>query len=171
MRSYPGLDEHQYVTQQSALTRIDPIARAIERGGGPYPVRIDVGPYPRRDDIGPWGLDLRLNGTAVGAARRFLVFAHGTPAQRAAARWLISDGMQRRCRRPGPATASSSASRAATAAPSCASTSAPARRRKPTTARLPTGSGNESRAQGARARAPATSAPLTPRGTGASLSQ
>jgi 4-amino-4-deoxy-L-arabinose transferase-like glycosyltransferase len=90
--SYPGLDEHQYVTQQSALTRIGPVARAIERGDGPYPVRIDAGPYPRRDDVGPWGLDLRLNGTAVGAARRFLVFTHGTPAERAAARWLISDG-------------------------------------------------------------------------------
>ena len=90
--SYPGLDEHQYVTQQSALTLIGPLAGAIERGGGPYPVRVDVGPYPRRDDVGPWGLDLRLNGTTTGAARRFLVFVHGTPAQRASARWLISDG-------------------------------------------------------------------------------
>jgi 4-amino-4-deoxy-L-arabinose transferase-like glycosyltransferase len=89
---YPALDDHQYVTQQSALSRIGPVARAIERGGGPYPVRIDVGPYPRRDDVGPWGLDLRLNGTAVGAGRRYLVFAHGTPAQRAGARYLISDG-------------------------------------------------------------------------------
>ena len=53
--SYPGLDEHQYVTQQSALTRIGPLVRAIELGGGPYPVQIDVGPYPRRDDVGPWG--------------------------------------------------------------------------------------------------------------------
>jgi 4-amino-4-deoxy-L-arabinose transferase-like glycosyltransferase len=90
--TYPGLDEHQYVTQQSALTRIGPIAGAIERGGGPYPVGIDVGPYPRRDDVGPWGLDLRLNGAQVGGGRRFRVFAHGTPAQRGSARWLVSDG-------------------------------------------------------------------------------
>ena len=92
--SYPGLDEHQYVTQQSALTRIGPLVRAIELGGGPYPVQIDAGPYPRRDDVGPWGLDLRLNGTTVGASRRFHVFAHGTSAQKAGARWLISDGMK-----------------------------------------------------------------------------
>jgi hypothetical protein len=90
--SYPGLDEHQYVTQQSSLAQIGPIARAIERAGGPYPVRIDVGPYPQRDDVGPWGLDLRLNGTTTGAGRRFRVFVHGTQAQLASARWLISDG-------------------------------------------------------------------------------
>ena len=90
--SYPGLDEHQYVTQQSALTPIGAVVSAIERGGGPYPVGIDVGPYPRRDDVGPWGLDLRLNGTTLGPGRRFRVFAHGTPAQKAGARWLLSDG-------------------------------------------------------------------------------
>jgi 4-amino-4-deoxy-L-arabinose transferase-like glycosyltransferase len=100
--SYPGLDEHQYVTQQSALTRIGPVVSAIRRAGGPYPVRIDVGPYPQRDDVGPWGLDLRLNGTTVGDARRFRVFVHGTPAQRAAARWLLSDGLKSdRAPRPG----------------------------------------------------------------------
>ena len=126
--SYPGLDEHQYVTQQSALTLIGPLASAIERAGGPYPVRVDVGPYPRRDDVGPWGLDLRLNGTTTGAARRFLVFAHGTPAQRESARWLISDGA-RSDAAPRPGFRLVLRLPRATAAPWCGSTSGSRSRR------------------------------------------
>jgi 4-amino-4-deoxy-L-arabinose transferase-like glycosyltransferase len=89
---YPGADLEGYVWATSAQTWVDPFAREIERRGGPYPVLIDVG-------VGfPWGLDLRLNGAAVGPARRYLVFSHrdlasdATPAQRAAARYLVSDG-------------------------------------------------------------------------------
>jgi hypothetical protein len=55
-------------------------------------VVIDAGPYPSRIDVGPWGLDLRLNGTATGEAARYKVFSHGTPAQLAAARYIVSDG-------------------------------------------------------------------------------
>ena len=91
--SYPGLDEDQYVTQPSALARIGVLAHEIERRGGPYPVQIDAGPYPAdRLDIGPSALDLLLNGTSVGPKARFHVFAHGTPAQLAAARYVVTDG-------------------------------------------------------------------------------
>ncbi|MDX6563300.1 MAG: Dolichyl-phosphate-mannose-protein mannosyltransferase [Gaiellales bacterium] len=91
---YPGFDEQQYVTGHGALSPLTALAREIERRGGPYPVRIDAGPYPRKvySDIGPWGLDLLLNGATVGARRRFDVIARGTSAQRAAARYLVSDG-------------------------------------------------------------------------------
>jgi hypothetical protein len=90
--SYPGLDENQYVLRPSGLAPLGAIVREIERGGGPYPVQIDAGPYPRRIDVGPWGLDLRLNGTDVGREARFKVFSGGTPAQLAAARYIVSDG-------------------------------------------------------------------------------
>ena len=58
-----------YVAATSAQTWVEPVAGEIERRGGPYPVRIGI------DARLPWGLDLRLNGTAVGAARRFEVFS------------------------------------------------------------------------------------------------
>ena len=91
--SYPGLDEYQYVTQPSALGHLGVFAQEIRRRGGPYPVRIDTGPYPAdRLDIGPWGLDLLLNGTSTGPKVRFDVFAHGTPSQLAAARYIVTDG-------------------------------------------------------------------------------
>ena len=90
--SYPSLDGAQYVTQQSALSPLPAIARAIAAGGGPYPVLVDVGPYPQRGDIGPWGLDLRLNGSATGAEARYRVFFHGTPAEVAGARYVVTDG-------------------------------------------------------------------------------
>ena len=84
--SYPGLDHVQYVTANSAQTWVVPVARRIERGGGPYPVHIDVGRgYP-------WGLDLELNGATYGSARRYDVFANGKPAERARARYFIRDG-------------------------------------------------------------------------------
>jgi hypothetical protein len=83
---YPGADLEGYVWATSAQTWVDPFARRIERRGGPYPVHIDV-------VLGyTWGLDLRLNGAAVGSARRYDVFSRGTPAQKAAARYLVSDG-------------------------------------------------------------------------------
>jgi hypothetical protein len=89
---YPGLDEPQYVTRPSALAPLGTIASEIERRGGPYPVVIDTGPYPLRIDVGPWGLDLLLNGLRTGRAARYAVFSQGTPAQLAAARYLVSDG-------------------------------------------------------------------------------
>jgi hypothetical protein len=89
---YPGLDAKQYVTRPSALGPLASVARAIARRGGPYPVWIDAGPYPRRIDVGPWGLDLWLNGDAVGRAAGYRVFSHGTPAQLARARYIVSDG-------------------------------------------------------------------------------
>jgi 4-amino-4-deoxy-L-arabinose transferase-like glycosyltransferase len=89
---YPGLDEQQYVTRPSALAPLAEVAHEIERRGGPYPVAIDVGPYPARIDVGSWGLDLLLNGDRTGPGTRFRIFAHGTPAERATARYVISDG-------------------------------------------------------------------------------
>jgi hypothetical protein len=86
---YPGTDRAGYVTGITAETPIEGIARAIERRGGPYPVHIDVGHgYP-------WGLDLRLNGAAVGKAHRDDVFSYGTSEQRAQARFLVTDGPRR----------------------------------------------------------------------------
>ncbi|MDP9256158.1 MAG: hypothetical protein M3Q31_06350, partial [Actinomycetota bacterium] len=83
---YPGADLEGYVWATSAQTWVDPFARQIERRGGPYPVHIDV-------VLGyTWGLDLRLNGATVGSARRYDVFKGGTPAQKAAARYLVTDG-------------------------------------------------------------------------------
>jgi hypothetical protein len=84
--SYPALDQVQYVTATSAQVWVDPVAREIERRGGPYPVRVDMG------SAYPWGLELRLNGDAVGRRRRYDVFQNGTRAQRAGARWFVSDG-------------------------------------------------------------------------------
>ena len=84
--SYPGLDQVQYVTATSAQIWVDPVADEIERRGGPYPVHVDTG------TAYPWGLELRLNGDAVGTKRRYDVFQNGTRAQRGRARWLISDG-------------------------------------------------------------------------------
>lgn len=89
---YPGLDEPQYVTRPSALAPLGEVADEIRRRGGPFPVVIDTGPYPSRIDVGPWGLDLHLNGLTTGRAARYVVVAHGTPAQRASARYLLSDG-------------------------------------------------------------------------------
>ena len=83
--SYPALDQVQYVTATSAQTWLEPVARRIELGGGPYPVRIDTG------DGYPWGLDLRLNGATTRGARRFAV-ANGGAAERARARYAIRDG-------------------------------------------------------------------------------
>ena len=52
---YPGADLEGYIWATSAQTWVDPVAREIERRGGPYPVRIEiVSGYT-------WGLDLRLN--------------------------------------------------------------------------------------------------------------
>jgi 4-amino-4-deoxy-L-arabinose transferase-like glycosyltransferase len=83
---YPGADLEGYVWATSAQTWVDPFAREIERRGGPYPVHVDV-------ILGyTWGLDLRLNGAAVGPSHRYDVFSGGTPAQQAAARYLVSDG-------------------------------------------------------------------------------
>ena len=83
---YPGADLEGYVWATSAQTWVDPFAKEIERRGGPYPVHVDV-------VLGyTWGLDLRLNGAAVGSARRYDVFSGGTPAQRAGARYLVTDG-------------------------------------------------------------------------------
>jgi 4-amino-4-deoxy-L-arabinose transferase-like glycosyltransferase len=98
---YPSLDGAQYVTQQSALSPLPAIASAIEARGGPYPVLIDVGPYPQRGDIGPWGLDLRLNGSATGKVARFRVVFHGTAAERAAARYIVTDSARPVSVRPG----------------------------------------------------------------------
>jgi 4-amino-4-deoxy-L-arabinose transferase-like glycosyltransferase len=85
---YPGTDGPGYVTATSAQTPLEGIARTIEGRGGPYPVHIDVG-------LGyPWGLDLRLNGAAVGKAHRYDVFSYGTPKQLAAARYVITDGLK-----------------------------------------------------------------------------
>ena len=91
--TYPGLDQSQYVTNPGALPYLGEIAQEIERGGGPYPVQIDAGPYPERLDIGPWGLDLFLNGNSIGPDVRYHVFVHGTPAQLASARYVITDGL------------------------------------------------------------------------------
>lgn len=94
---YPGADLMAYVAAISAQTWVDPVAAEIERRGGPYPVQIGVA-------LGyTWGLDLRLNGTAVGSERRFDVFSDVPPAlatsvtprsedKPAAPRYLISDG-------------------------------------------------------------------------------
>lgn len=84
--SYPGLDQVQYVTATSAQIWVDPVAREIERRGGPYPVHIDTG------SAYPWGLELRLNGDAVGSVRRYDVFQNGTAVERVRARWFVSDG-------------------------------------------------------------------------------
>ena len=87
---YPGTDGAGYVTATSAQSPLAGIARAIEAGGGPYPVHIDVG-------LGyPWGLDLRLNGAAFGKARRYDVFSYGTPKQLAGARYVVTDGSEHR---------------------------------------------------------------------------
>jgi 4-amino-4-deoxy-L-arabinose transferase-like glycosyltransferase len=84
--AYPGADLEGYVWATSAQTWVDPFAREIERRGGPYPVHIDV-------VLGyTWGLDLRLNGAAVGSERRFDVFSGGTPARTGSARYLVTDG-------------------------------------------------------------------------------
>ena len=83
---YPGADLEGYVWATSAQTWVDPFAREIERRGGPYPVHIDVGRGF------PWGLDLRLNGSAVGSARRYVVVSSRTPGPSAGARYLVSDG-------------------------------------------------------------------------------
>ncbi|MDX6629542.1 MAG: Dolichyl-phosphate-mannose-protein mannosyltransferase [Gaiellales bacterium] len=84
--AYPGADLEGYVWAISAQTWVAPFAREIERRGGPYPVHVDVvRGYT-------WGLDLRLNGAAVGSERHFDVFSGGTPARRASARYLVSDG-------------------------------------------------------------------------------
>jgi 4-amino-4-deoxy-L-arabinose transferase-like glycosyltransferase len=90
---YPGADLEGYVWATSAQTWVDAFAKDIERRGGPYPVRVDVGRGF------PWGLDLRLNGAAVGPTRRYVVFSRRytsfsnvPPAQRASARYLVSDG-------------------------------------------------------------------------------
>jgi 4-amino-4-deoxy-L-arabinose transferase-like glycosyltransferase len=84
---YPSGDGGGYVTAISAQTTLEPIGREIERRGGPYPVHIAVAHgYP-------WGLELFLNGTAIGAARRFHVVADGTAEQQGSARYLVSDGL------------------------------------------------------------------------------
>lgn len=93
---YPGADLMGFVAAISAQTWVDPVAEEIERRGGPYPVRVGV-------TLGyTWGLDLRLNGTAVGSQRRFDVISavpaamatSVTPPRRdpEGARYLISDG-------------------------------------------------------------------------------
>ena len=93
---YPGADLMGFVAAISAQTWVDPVAQQIERRGGPYPVQIGV----TRGYT--WGLDLRLNGSAVGSQRRFDVISavpaamatSVTPARGDAegARYLISDG-------------------------------------------------------------------------------
>ena len=91
--SYPGKDQDQYVTSPGALPYLGEIVAEIERRGGPFPVVIDAGPYPDdRYDIGPYGLDLMLNGTEIGPGVRYRVIAHGTPAERASARYVLTDG-------------------------------------------------------------------------------
>ena len=91
--AYPGKDEDQYVKSPGALPYLGEIAQEIKSRGGPYPVQIDAGPYPAdRLDIGPYGLDLMLNGDKIGSNVRFRVVFHGTPAQRAAARYVLTDG-------------------------------------------------------------------------------
>lgn len=92
--SYPGLDNRQYVTARAALRPLRAVAAEIEARGGPYPVRVDAGPYPDHvyTDIGPWGIDLLLNGSTVGRARRYVVIYRATPGQKADARYLLSDG-------------------------------------------------------------------------------
>ena len=83
---YPGADLEGYIWATSAQTWVDPVAREIERSGGPYPVRIEiVSGYT-------WGLDLRLNGADVGSARRYDVFSAKTPGHPADARYLVTDG-------------------------------------------------------------------------------
>lgn len=83
---YPGADLEGYIWATSAQTWVAPFASEIERRGGPYPVHVDV-------VLGyTWGLDLRLNGAAVGSARRYDVFSAGTPARKAEARFLVTDG-------------------------------------------------------------------------------
>lgn len=83
---YPGADLEGYIWATSAQTWVAPFASAIERRGGPYPVHVDV-------VLGyTWGLDLRLNGAAVGSARRYDVFSGGTAAHKAEARFLVTDG-------------------------------------------------------------------------------
>ena len=83
---YPGADLEGYVWATSAQTWVEPFAREIVRRGGPYPVRIDVvRGYT-------WGLDLRLNGAAIGPSRHYRVFKDGGAAGRAGARYLVSDG-------------------------------------------------------------------------------
>jgi hypothetical protein len=82
---YPGLDQNQYVTRAGAFAPIAPIAREIERRGGPYPVRIDVGHGYL------WGLDLRLNGAAVGSRRRYDVYGGSADTSAAPARYLLTD--------------------------------------------------------------------------------
>jgi 4-amino-4-deoxy-L-arabinose transferase-like glycosyltransferase len=83
---YPGADLMGYIAATSAQTWLAGAAREIERRGGPYPVRIDVvRGYT-------WGLDLRLNGAAVGSERKYIVFADAKRAQHATARYLVSDG-------------------------------------------------------------------------------
>ncbi len=83
---YPGADLEGYIWATSAQTWVDPVAREIERRGGPYPVRIEiVSGYT-------WGLDLRLNNADVGSARRYDVFSAKTPGHPVNARYLITDG-------------------------------------------------------------------------------
>jgi 4-amino-4-deoxy-L-arabinose transferase-like glycosyltransferase len=82
---YPGADLEGYIAATSAQTWLGAVSQEIKRRGGPYPVQIDVvSGYT-------WGLDLRLNGAAVGSARRYDVFG-GTSARKATARYLVSDG-------------------------------------------------------------------------------
>ncbi|MDX6563301.1 MAG: hypothetical protein QOD65_3115, partial [Gaiellales bacterium] len=91
---YPGADLMGYVAAISAQTWLGPFAGAIERRGGPYPVQIEIASGYA------WGLDLRLNGTAVGGARRFDVYSTARSAGLGFApgrvggnpRYLITDG-------------------------------------------------------------------------------
>jgi Dolichyl-phosphate-mannose-protein mannosyltransferase len=87
--TYPGLDQNQYVTRAAAFAPLVPIARQIERRGGPYPVRIDVGSGYI------WGLDLRLNGAAVGSQRRYDVYGDVPGASSPPARYLLTDAAAR----------------------------------------------------------------------------
>ena len=98
---YPGADLMGFVAAISAQTWVDPVAQQIERRGGPYPVQIGI----TRGYT--WGLDLRLNGSAVGSQRRFDVFSavpaamatSVTPARRTNARGRALPHQRRRVQR------------------------------------------------------------------------
>ena len=67
--------------------------RRSSRAAARTPCRSTPVQYPERLDIGPWGLDLFLNGNSIGPDVRYHVFVHGTPAQLASARYVITDGL------------------------------------------------------------------------------
>ena len=154
----PGADLEGYVAAISAQTWVDP---RRERDRAP---RRPVSRGDRRRRGYTWGLDLRLNGAAVGSARRFDVFSRD-------GREATSDARARRRERALPHHRRCSRRRAAAARlPPLFSKARPCggavtrlyertlSARKPVTARLPTGSGSESGGAAAarsRRRAPA----------------